>query len=356
MIAMLEDVRPTANVLARFKISTDAFAPADRFDRWLDAVQKRVVGVDIQAPDKATFRSDLDVLQLANVTYTTRASSPHSVMRTARLLRDGDNSFALTLCADTPMFAKCGDAEAALRPGSCFLFSLAQAGGLRLPTGGRTCSVIFSREVALSMVGAPERIAGRVIKVGDPSISLLRAYLNSLEDLRESVTSSLALLVDQQVRELIAHAINPASDLARSGTYGGIKAARLRTVLETVATNLSNPSLGSEMVGKRLGVSGRYVQQLMESAGYSFGAYAREARLERSRSLLQDPLYALKRIVDIAEMAGFTDLSHFNRDYRQRYGQTPSDTRHGYGFSPPSQAKREPRAARSNGLVVGLSR
>jgi AraC-like DNA-binding protein len=30
----------------------------------------------------------------------------------------------------------------------------------------------------------------------------------------------------------------------------------------------------------------------------------------------------------IAFAAGFSDLSHFNRTYRRRFGETPSETRH----------------------------
>jgi AraC-like DNA-binding protein len=34
-----------------------------------------------------------------------------------------------------------------------------------------------------------------------------------------------------------------------------------------------------------------------------------------------------RKIADIAAEAGFTDLSYFNRAFRRRYGETPSDLR-----------------------------
>jgi AraC-like DNA-binding protein len=34
-------------------------------------------------------------------------------------------------------------------------------------------------------------------------------------------------------------------------------------------------------------------------------------------------------IIDIAFTAGFGDVSHFNRMFRRRYGETPSDVRSG---------------------------
>jgi len=42
---------------------------------------------------------------------------------------------------------------------------------------------------------------------------------------------------------------------------------------------------------------------------------------------LSDPRLAEQTISTIAYEAGFGDLSHFNRAFRRRYGETPSDVR-----------------------------
>jgi AraC-like DNA-binding protein len=74
-------------------------------------------------------------------------------------------------------------------------------------------------------------------------------------------------------------------------------------------------------------ISERYVQQLLEGAGSSFSAYLRDLRLKRARELLADPLTGRSRIGDIALMTGFNDLSHFNRMFRLKFGETPTDAR-----------------------------
>jgi AraC-like DNA-binding protein len=43
--------------------------------------------------------------------------------------------------------------------------------------------------------------------------------------------------------------------------------------------------------------------------------------------MLSDPRHDALSITDIAYLAGFGDLSHFNRSFRQRYGATPRETR-----------------------------
>jgi AraC-like DNA-binding protein len=43
--------------------------------------------------------------------------------------------------------------------------------------------------------------------------------------------------------------------------------------------------------------------------------------------MLSNPLLAERTISTIAYETGFGDLSHFNRAFRRRYGETPSDVR-----------------------------
>ena len=45
------------------------------------------------------------------------------------------------------------------------------------------------------------------------------------------------------------------------------------------------------------------------------------------RDVLRDPRFAERTITAIAYEAGFGDLSYFNRAFRRRYGETPSDVR-----------------------------
>jgi AraC-like DNA-binding protein len=50
-------------------------------------------------------------------------------------------------------------------------------------------------------------------------------------------------------------------------------------------------------------------------------------RLIRVHRMLSDPRYAHRAIGEIALAVGFGDLSTFNRDFRRRFGMTPSGVR-----------------------------
>jgi AraC-like DNA-binding protein len=60
-----------------------------------------------------------------------------------------------------------------------------------------------------------------------------------------------------------------------------------------------------------------------------------EHRLQHSYSMLTDRRSLHLGIIDIAFAAGFGDVSHFNRMFRRRFGDTPSGV-----LLPPSGATR----------------
>jgi AraC-like DNA-binding protein len=105
------------------------------------------------------------------------------------------------------------------------------------------------------------------------------------------------------------------------------KAARLLAILHVIESRSGEADLSAAVVAQRLGVTPRYVHLLLERTGKSFSHHLLEARLQKAATLLCDPQWHERRIGDIAAEVGFTDLSHFSRTFRRRYGSTPSEMR-----------------------------
>ena len=66
---------------------------------------------------------------------------------------------------------------------------------------------------------------------------------------------------------------------------------------------------------------------LFEESGTTFSVFVLQLRLDAARSMLTSPRYESWSITQIALEAGFTDLSHFNRRFKQRFLMTPTDMR-----------------------------
>lgn len=118
-----------------------------------------------------------------------------------------------------------------------------------------------------------------------------------------------------------------AADPARVVHDRGVRAARLHAVKADIARLLDDPALSAAMLAKRQGVTPRYIHKLLESEGTTLSKFVPGQRLVRVHRMLSDARYAASTIGSIAYRAGFGDLSTFNREFRRRFGVTPSDVR-----------------------------
>lgn len=126
-----------------------------------------------------------------------------------------------------------------------------------------------------------------------------------------------------------ARARGPKSAMADTSRGRGPRAARLRLAVDYVREHLADAGMNAERVGKHLAISGRAVQMLFEAEGTTFSSFVWEQRLLHAFGQLCDPGYDTLAISQIAYAAGFADLSHFNRCFRRRFGDTPSGVRSG---------------------------
>jgi AraC-like DNA-binding protein len=121
--------------------------------------------------------------------------------------------------------------------------------------------------------------------------------------------------------------LGPTRDAAETANGRGVRAARLRAIKTDILNGLNLHELSLTGVAAHHGVTARYVQMLFESEGTTFSRFVLDQRLARAHRMLSDPWLAERTISTIAYEAGFGDLSYFNRAFRRRYGESPSDVR-----------------------------
>ena len=155
----------------------------------------------------------------------------------------------------------------------------------------------------------------------------LRSYASVLEDQREFSTPELQRAVVAHLHDLIALTLGASRDAAEVAANRGVRAARLRAVKADIVRHLKDQSFNVTGLAARHGITPRYVQKLFEREGLTFSQFLLDQRLARAHRLLGDPGLSDRTISVIAFECGFGDLSHFNRAFRRRYGETPSDVR-----------------------------
>jgi AraC-like DNA-binding protein len=303
--------------------------PAERFHVWREEFALKFMHLDAAAPHLDAFDVDVSVMQLPRLLLSRYVCAPLDLIRTRQLVRDGQDGCSFLVCATGSIQARFGDVEFELLPGDAALIPHHHAGQVSTRTGARSFYMRFDREGAKTLAPSIDDMMLRKIGSGHSAVAVLASYCDHVLSADDDLSAPLASLASAQLRELAAHILNPASDIARSANYGGVKAARLRAVLNAVAAGLGDPGLSADSIGAGLGFSGRYVQQLMEGTGQSFSQHVRQSRLDEARRLLADPGATAQKVTDIALAVGFQDVSYFNREFRRRFGETPSDVRRG---------------------------
>lgn len=191
-----------------------------------------------------------------------------------------------------------------------------------------------ARALVARLPGAQAPAAGRRLGSDVPLLRLLRSYLRGCW--REAtVSGALPAIAERQIGELVAALCTGGE--AESSPHGAdaARTARGAALREVIARRYADPCLSMRDVAASVGLSERAGYLAFEALGLSFSHELQAIRLDRAREML---LAGSGRVMDVAYSVGFSDLSHFHRLFRRRFGCTPGEVRlvsaSGSGASP----------------------
>ena len=165
-----------------------------------------------------------------------------------------------------------------------------------------------------------QRLSGK-----SETVQLLRRYIGSVGKMHAGSAYDRSI-IRKHIIDLAVLAATTRCGIGESNA-SGVMATRLAAALDYIASHFSDPELSLAKVAQSLSISPRYLQRLLESSGTSFTTHVTELRLKHAFTLLTAPDLIDVRICDIALQAGFSDISHFNRLFRSRFGDTPKSVR-----------------------------
>src|SRR5262249_11395751 len=167
----------------------------------------------------------------------------------------------------------------------------------------------------------------RRVPAESQALRLLVRSLEILPDTSALATPQLRHAVATHVYDLLALALGATHEAAEIANGRGLRASRLQAILAEIKARFTDPRFSPVHVAKLIGVSARYVQDLLHHTDMSFTERVMEPRLQKARAMLTGASHRHLKIIDIAYECGFGDLSYFNRAFRRRYGDTPSGVR-----------------------------
>jgi AraC-like DNA-binding protein len=306
---------------ARIRFCTDDLPPDQRFSVWSDGFVHR--RMDMQFIDRSVggLRFEVEFVPLGGVAAGVVRGTPSVFIRKPG---DGNDTLYMVINRRGTFHVVQAGGQFELAVGEAVVFDNRRESELHSFDDGETWSISLPREALRHLVRDVEQTIERHIPASDPTLRLLAGYLETLFSLPEIAEPALAGV---HVADMVASLLGARQEARETIEERGVKAARLKAVCEAIAQGAARADLDPAGVAGRLGMSVRYLHRLLEETGKTFSEHVLERRLERAHRLLRDPRLAGRKISDIALEAGFSDLSHFNRSVRRRFGATPSEVR-----------------------------
>jgi AraC-like DNA-binding protein len=310
---------------SRIHFNSDALPERDRFPMFCEEM-RRYAALDILARDD-DFRASIDMRCAGSVGIGHIITTPSDYIRSAPLVRDGDDALCVVLCLDGGAYQTQRDDDQGLRAGEGVVCDNGRVGSIHVLADSQFWSLKIPRSLIARQLPQVARFAGMKLDRSPAARQLLFGYLQGLRDMDLSADGRARALCEQHLVDLIAVALGAQGDARKCAEERGIRAARRNAVLGAIESRSSDPGLSASAVAVMLGVTARYVHLLLEETGLSFTHHVLRTRLEKAAALLRSPQRRHHKISDIAAEAGFADLSYFNRAFRRHYGATPSDVR-----------------------------
>ena len=305
--------------------STDTVSPRQALSYWKDAVCDAFLKVQTEYDDTAHFEGKITSTPIGTLLANDVVSQSHIVKRNSQGIgRDRDAHFFVNLH----------------KAGSC---SLTQGGQSQTPSVGdfsfhdstRPFDLHFHDDMALTCFVVPQstilarttdaRSAVAKALPRDGAGALFRNFASTLALMAPGLSAPASMVAGSIFIDLLVLALG-ANDDGREASRPAARRALFEQVCAQIRAMIADPNLTLIAAADAVGMAPRTLQTLFKTQGASFSSYVIEQRL-----LLADRLLAARHamsVTDVAYAVGFSDLSHFSRTFRRRFGLSARERRY----------------------------
>jgi AraC-like DNA-binding protein len=307
------------------RFSTRGLPERMRVPMWREEFGRRIVHVDIEPLSNLPFQAEATLQALPGLRTLAWQGSAMRIKRSQANISDGDDSIGVIICSPSGSQISQRGQEIEFRDGDAIAL-LHSEPAIVTYAEGLQFGLSVPRDALTQRVTNVDSLTMRPISRRTEALRILMAYLKSALKNGALAAPNLRDAVVTHIHDLVALAISECAPSGES-TASAVVAARHSAALDYITAHFQDPELSLEAVARSQGISPRYLQHLMTSLGMSFTECVNEMRLQRAFALLIEPHGIARRISDIALEVGFSDISHFNRLFRTRFGVSPRGVR-----------------------------
>jgi AraC-like DNA-binding protein len=297
---------------------------------WRDVYSELYGPLEVRYAEGRPFSARLEFTGIGGLGLVGCTSTVERFVRTRRCVAlAASDSFHLVInVGGAPMAARQIGRAASLEPGAMTLLTDAEPGEFIGGAENRWMFVTAPRQRLLDLAGTAEHQLARPIDGSRPAARHLRRYLEFVASPHpDEGAAELEQVVEATLLDLIALVVGANQADPDGAGQRGLRAARLQEIVSAIGTSYDDPAFSVHRLASQVGLSPRYVQDLLHDTGVSLTERVLERRLQKARKMLMSAQCRDRRVIDIALACGFGAVSYFNRVFRRRFGVSPSELR-----------------------------
>ena len=308
------------------KFSTHNLPEQKRLPSWREEFGRNVLRVDIEPMTASPFHAEAKLRALPGLRTVHCFGSAARFERTPVMAAAGEASVGLVINFSKAAVASQRGREALLGSGDAVPLLAHEASFL---TGTQHIGVLVPHAALASRLRSVDDAGMKLIPHSNEPLRLLTKYMKLVHGKSGPQAAELREAVVSHIHDLLGLVLS-ANHSADDQYASAVTDARLTIARGYVAAHFQEPELSVAAVAGDQGISPRYLQRLFEATGATLTEHVTEMRLQKALTLLTETRDSTSRISDIALQVGFSDVSHFNRLFRRRFGESPSGVRSGY--------------------------
>jgi AraC-like DNA-binding protein len=309
------------------QFTTDGSPGYRRLALWQDIVCDVFVGLDCKSDLGNAFHGSVTQASLGKAVCSDVSSDRQHVFRTPSRIARSDQDFVLIALGNRGDGGVVQDGrETVIHPGEFALYDTTRPYELKFNDSFAQTIFKVPREMLQRRLGGTETLTAIAFGTDAPLERLTYDFIFKLCQSADRLAADKAGALSEQAVDLLAMALSErlgATSLP-SSTH---RSALLYRLKAHIRTHLADPDLSLSDTAAALGISARYVNDLLADEETSFQRYVLAERLTQCRRDLASPVLAHRQISEIAFAWGFNDLSHFGRVFREHFGMSPRDFR-----------------------------
>ena len=312
----------------RRRLSTDAVAPPQRFEYWLDMICAMYVQLECDGADNGEFFGDIEFSRLGSLDMTRLQSNAKRVRRTPSHIRRGSDDCCLVQVQREGRGLVCQDGRmAVLNPGDFVLYDSTRPYELMFDDEQHDVIVLrLPRALLETQLSNIEALTATTVKGGDATGLMLMSMVQTLGRDIDTLHPASALGVSDAITSIVAAGLRslPGASAKQASNLSAFHVMRIKSL---VLEQLRDPELSVASIAQAVKLSPDHLSRLFRSEPMPLSRLIWHQRLDACRRDLADPRLSERSVSEIAFSWGFNDAAHFSRSFREHSGMSPREFR-----------------------------